>query len=166
MMDQSESRVERLASRLEAVNRDVMQACEACTDEDWQLKLDEDERPVGVIFHHIAIGYDIATEWARQIAAGESPPELGMEQIHDYNAQHARQVADVSREETLVALKESTAKAAKTLRGLTEKELGKRSARPLFGVPNIKAGSLFNAAAIEHARGHLSEIQAALSRRS
>lgn len=162
-MGSSEGRVERLASRLESVNEAVMAACEACSDDDWQTRLDQDDRPIGVVFHHIAVVYRVVTDWALQIVNDESPPELTIDQVDGLNAQHAGEAAGISREETLATLRENAAAAAASLRRLTEAQLNKRSRGLVLGIPNVKAGSLVHAGAIEHARGHLQAIQAALA---
>ncbi len=157
-----DNRVEKLAARLESVNQDVMAACEVCSQELLQTRLDDDGRRLGVVFHHIAVAYTSVTGWAARIARDEPLPTMTMDQVHAYNAQHALDAGRFSKQEVMDALRQNAAQAAATLRGLTEAQLNKRSNRPLLGIPGIKAGTLVNIAAVEHARGHLAAIQAML----
>jgi hypothetical protein len=161
-MSEASSRRERLLARLEAINQDVIQTCEKCTDEQWQKTLVQDGRPPGVVFHHIALSYSIVAQWAAQIANGETLPELTEETVDAYNDAHAVEAAGITKAEVIAALNKHATRAAELLRPLTDAQLGQRSAVPVLGFPGLKAGSLFNAAAIAHAEGHLHSIKSEL----
>lgn len=156
-MSATNSRVEALAAELESVNVQVVAACEGCSDADWKAAVWDDGRPAGAVYNHIADAYDAVTRWGVMIANGEEPPQLTMEQIHQFNERSATEVTSLPKQEILTLLQEKAKAAAALIRGLEDGQLDIVGTIPFMG-GDTTAERLIKGACINHARGHLKAI--------
>ena len=70
------------------------------SDAEWRTPVPgsgRDNRPVGVIVHHVASVYPIEIELAQTIAGGKAVTEVTWEAVADMNAKHARDQAGVTK---------------------------------------------------------------------
>lgn len=157
------SKARALIERMEIINAEVIQLAEACSDDEWQMPVvDEDGRPVGVVFHHIGWAYDGITQWAKQIGSGGSPPPMTREELNALNAHFAQEHMNTSQAETIAYLQEVTEDTAVKLQSLNDEQLNRAAPLSLAGGKEFSGASLLEAFAIDHAKRHLAAIKATL----
>jgi uncharacterized damage-inducible protein DinB len=135
-----------------------------CTDEDWQQRCPDEERPVGVVAHHVAGGLRVQTTWLQTVASGQQLPPVTTEMIDEQNAGHAVKHAHHSKEETLATLRRNSAEAASVIRGLTDAQLDRQGWMPLFGERPFSAEEIVRYVIIRHIITHTRSIRAAFER--
>jgi len=154
-------RAEKLAAQFEQLNQELIKTIEGCSDAQWQATCKEESWPVAVTAHHIAGGYSPITGLIRAMSAGAEFPSLSMEMIDGLNAQHAQQYANVSRDETIQALRGGGSDAAAAIRSLTDDQLN-NTAVILAGDPASTTEQAVQALFIDSTAGHLNSIRAAI----
>ena len=92
-------RAQKLAAAFERANDAVIAAVERCSDEQLRAVCDGEGWPVVVTAHHLALSYQTIAGMAVQVATGQPLPPMTMEDLNNFNAQHAEECANVSREE-------------------------------------------------------------------
>jgi uncharacterized damage-inducible protein DinB len=152
-------RSQALAEQFEQVNRQITTTIERCSDAQWKTKTSGETWPVGVVAHHVAQSHEGIAGLVRMIASGQQAPPITMEMIDQGNAEHAKQFANVTREETLALIKKNGAAAASAVRGLSDEQLD-RSATVLGGP--MTAQQVIERILIGHVKGHHDSIQAAV----
>lgn len=161
------SKAEALIEQMNRTNAAVIQAAEDCSTEQWQLPVgEEDGRPIGVVFHHIAVVYPIAIDWAQMIGNGEPLPAFSREQLTTFNAAHAQKQADTPQTDTIAFLKQVTEETAVALQTLSDEQLARTAPIPLAGGKAFSAEWVMQAFAIKHAENHLKAIQATINESS
>ncbi|MEX0785202.1 MAG: DinB family protein [Dehalococcoidia bacterium] len=154
-------RAEALAAKFEQANNDVIAAVEGCSDGQWSATCEAEAWPVSVTAHHIAGGYPLIAGLAQAMAGGAQFPPLTLDVIDKGNADHARQFASVSKQDTLAMLKDSGRAAAGVVRGLSDEQLDK-TAVVLAGAPEMNTEQMIEAVLIGSAVGHLASIRKAI----
>ncbi len=151
-----------LVDRMRQVNAEVARVAEGCSDEQWTMSVvDNDSRPVGVLFYHIAVAYPFALDWVGKIVNGESLPALGRDALNTINAQHAKEQANISQAEALAYLQEVTEQVAEKLPTFTDEQLSRTAAIPLAGNQEFSGEWVVEAFSISHAESHLAAINKA-----
>src|SRR5438105_15736829 len=89
-----------LADEYDALMAQVIAVADGCSPADWTTNCANEQRPVGVMFDHIAELNADVVRWVQEFLSGR-PVELTRETILQSNAQHRRQAAMRPREETL-----------------------------------------------------------------
>ncbi len=120
-------RAETLAERFEQLNNDLISQVERYSDAEWAATCADTGWSVAVQAHHIAANEAELAGMIGMIANGQPVPALSMDAIHVGNARHAEEYANVSREETAKLLRENGAKAAQTIRILSDEQLDRTS---------------------------------------
>ncbi|MFQ5934309.1 MAG: DinB family protein [Dehalococcoidia bacterium] len=106
---------------------------EALTEEQWRLKTADEGWPVCVVAHHIAIRCGIEeVEWI--LSGHQTPFWADWNELHAANAQHARDFADCTKEETLDLLTGNSRRVEDVLGALTDEQLKIRG-KPLGAGP-------------------------------
>jgi len=148
---------ERIA-QLEAVNDEVAATVESCTAEEWSRVTAEEGWTVAATAHHIA---EIQRRFARLagiLAAGQTfTPSMTMEQIHESNAQHAREYADADQGETLEILRESCAEIRALIEGMSDADLDRPAG--IFGGNELTVDQVLENIVVGHAHAHLASIR-------
>jgi uncharacterized damage-inducible protein DinB len=152
-------RSQALAEQLEQVNRQITATIERCSDAQWKTKTSGEKWPVGVVAHHVAQSHEGIAGLVRMIAGGQPLPPITMEMIDHGNAEHAKQFANVTRDETLALMKKNAAAAVSAVRGLSDEQLD-RSATVLGG--SMTAQQAIERILIGHVQGHHDSIKAAV----
>ena len=149
-----------LVDDYDEVMAEVIAFAESCSDDDWRAACPNEQRTVGVLFDHIAVGNPEVVRWINEFLA-RRPVVITPEILHARNAEHARQVDERPRAETLADLKESSARTSEFLGTLTEHQLHTSNE---FGWAGTQDVAWVASAATRHPRGHLKSIREALGR--
>jgi DinB superfamily len=155
------SRAQALAEQFAKANSDFIATVERCTDSQWKTVTAGEKWSVGVVAHHVAQGHRGIADAARMLASGQPLPHLTFEMIHQGNAEHAKQHANTTKEETLGLLCDGGAHAASVVRGLSDEQLD-RSGKVLADVPPMSAQQFIERILIGHVHEHLGNIKAAI----
>jgi hypothetical protein len=158
-------RAEALATRLETGAALLAKLAETITDAEWARPVGtRDGRTIGVIVHHVAAVYPVEVHFARIIASGQAVADFTWEALAEANAQHAREHAAVTKDDTIALLRRNSQEAAAAIRQFSDVELD--SAAPFslsFGCP-MTAQFVLEDHAVRHSWHHLARIRAALGR--
>lgn len=150
-------RAEALASQFEQANNNLISAVQSMSDTQWKAICSGEQWPVGVTAHHVAGGYPVIAGMVQMLAAGGAAP-FTEEQLHQGNAQHAREFASCTKEETLGMLRQGGKAAADVVRTLSDEQLGK--AGTVFGNP-MTAQQGIEMILIGHVQDHAGSIKQA-----
>ena len=150
---------EALAKKFEAKAQEVTAVIEKLSDADWKKVTSAEKWPVGVTAHHIAIAHAGLVGIVKTLADGKPGPSIQMDAIHQMNAKHAQDFANVGKTETLALHKKNAAEAAALLRGIGDDQLG-RSAMVVAGAPAMSAEQLAGGLLCSHVDEHLGSIRA------
>ncbi len=153
------ARAETLAKQFEARVAEMTAAIEKLTDADWKKITSAEKWPVGVTAHHVAGAHEPIARIVKTVAAGQSMPNFTMAMLDEMNAQHARDFANCTREETLALHKKGATAAAGTVRALSDAELD-RSGVVLMDGPAMTAQQVVEGILINHINEHLGSIRA------
>jgi hypothetical protein len=145
---------------------------ETLTERQWALpgvnapehRLGEDEnRPVGVIAHHVATGLALHAEMVRQLARGEPVwlPDLDIDALAAYNARHAAENPHPDRAATVDLIRRRASELADAVRGLGDESLDREG--DAYGF-HLTVEEFVNRIAIGHGDWHLSSIRATVER--
>lgn len=152
-----------LADRVEQVNKELVATVERCSDGQWQAKTAAETWPVGVVAHHVAQSVSAIAGLVHKVATGQPLPPLTMDSIHQMNAEHAKQHARCTKDETLTLLRKNGAAAAGTIRGLSDEQLDRSGS--LLGGPPMTAQQVVERVLISHVQEHHGSIRATLGAR-
>lgn len=155
-------RAHELATTFERANDEVIAAIEGCSDEQLRTVCDGEGWPVVVTAHHVALSYQAIVGLASNIANGQPLPPLTFEMLDQMNAEHAKEYAHVSREETLAVMRNEGAAAAASVRALSDEQLNRSAALAFLGGQTWSAADMIENGLIGHARDHGGSIKTAL----
>lgn len=155
-------RAEQLAQAFEAANETVIAALEGCSEEQLRNICEGETWPAVVTAHHIALAYQPIAGLALVIANGQPVPNLSFEELDRRNAEHARECADVSREETVALLRQEARAAAGSVRGLSDEQLDRTAVLAFIGGATWSTVDMIQNALIGHTKDHGQSIQTAL----
>ena len=161
-MSATTTRVADYAARFEAANGEVIALIRGCTDEQFQQPCVNEERPVGVVAHHVALVNGAFARIVEKLAAGEIySPTMSWAEIDRGNAQHARDHAAVGKQETLDALRANGDAVAQGLRSLRDDQLERVAGT--FGDRELTVAQVVEYVVIGHTAEHLASIRATLT---
>ena len=153
-------KAEALAKQFEAKVQEATGVFDRLSDADWK-KTTSEKWTVCVVAHHVANGHEGISGIIKTVASGKSVPGFTMDMLHDMNAKHAKEFANVSKAETLALHKKNAAAAAAVVRGLTDADLGK-SGTVLTGMPPMNVEQIVQGILLNHVEEHLKSIRAAI----
>jgi hypothetical protein len=99
---------------------------------------------------------------AQLVADGKDVPALTMEVFDAANAQHARDFAEVSREETLELLRRDGAAVVSALRALSDEQLDRSAPMAFAGGQSWSAADVIERILIGHPTEHGASIKSTL----
>jgi hypothetical protein len=111
---------------------------------------------VAVTAHHVAVGYAAIAEMLRAATRGEAR-RPSFEQLHERNARHAEEYAEVGQAETIDLLRRNGAEAVGVVLGFDDAALEIVPGDP--GGDGRSPAVLIERVLIGHVRGHLASIQ-------
>lgn len=156
-------RAEVLGTLFEKSVGELAALLEGATDADWQTRCPDEERPVGVVAHHVAGGLHAQVGWLLAVANGQPLPPITAAMIDEQNETHAARHAHHSKVETLAALQRNADMAAAAIRALSDEQLDRAGWMPLFGERPLTAEQIVRGVMIRHIIQHTRSMRAALA---
>jgi len=121
---------------------------------------------VGVVIHHVASVYPTEIHLAQVLASGKPVTGVTMTDIHDANGAHARDNADVTKEEALRLLERNAEAAAAVIRGLSDEQLDCAAPVSLYEDAPLTTQFMLEDHAVRHSYHHLQLLRLALGFRA
>ena len=167
MADEKSRRAAELADKLEETVARFESVVEGLSSKQWQMQAvnhptihlgdKDEERSVGTLAHHVAVGDFNVTQMVGMIASGKGLPPLDGAQLAQSNAEQARQHPSPDKAATMTLLRKNAADSAELVRGLTDSQL--KQTGQLFG-RDYTTESLIEEILIGHPQWHIESIQA------
>ena len=110
-------KAEQLAAKFEQTAKDFGSKIQALSDSEWRAKTPEEGWTVAATAHHAAGSTAPISMIVQAAATGGPMPPITADSLDQMNAEHAKQFAGCSREDTLKLLNETTPPAATIVRG-------------------------------------------------
>jgi len=149
---------EALAGQFEAKAQEAARILENLSDANWNKITEAEGWSVGVTAHHLATSYERVPDIAMGLAAGQSFGNFTRKMLDERNAQHAKDFAGCTKEETLALHRKGAAKAAALVRGFRDEQLAKSGV--LFtDAPPMTVEQLIMGALIHHTDEHYGSIR-------
>lgn len=147
-----------LAKQFEAKAQEAAAVLEKLSEADWRKVTEAEKWPVGVTAHHLAGSYDRVPDIAMGLASGQSFGSFTRTMLDAMNAQHAKDQAGCTKEETLALHRKGATKAAAVVRGFSDEQLAKSGV--LFtDAPPMSVEQLIMGALINHTDEHIGSIR-------
>ena len=153
---------EALAKQYEGKVQEATAALEKLSDADWKKTTGGETWTVGVVAYHVAGGHEGIAGIIKSVASGQSSPPFSLDTLHEMNAKHAHEFANVSKADTIALHKKNAAAAAATVRGLSDEQLAK-SGTVLTGMPAMTVEQIVTNILINHVDDHMGSIRKTVS---
>src|SRR5260370_41217276 len=124
------AKAETLAKQFEAKVQEATKLLEKLSEADWKKITSAEKWPVCVVAHHIAVSHEGIGNLLKSAASGKHKASIGMSDIDQMNAKHAKDFASVGKAETLALHKKNAAPAAPLVRGLDDAALARPPEAP------------------------------------
>ena len=95
------AKAETLAKQFEAKVQEATKLLEKLSEADWKKITSAEKWPVCVVAHHIAMSHEGIGNLVKSAASGQHKATIGMSDIDQMNAKHAKEFASVGKAETL-----------------------------------------------------------------
>ena len=152
---------EALAKQYEAKVQEATGVLEGLSEADWKKTTEGEKWTVGVVAHHVANGHEGIAGLLKTVAGGQSIPNFTLDVLHEMNAKHAHEFANVAKAETIALHKKNAAAAATVVRGLSDAELA-QSGTVLSGMPAMSVEQIVTNILINHVDEHVKNIRTAV----
>ena len=149
---------EALAKQYEAKVQEATGVLEGISEADWKKATGGEKWTVGVVAHHVAGSHEGIAGIIKTVAAGQSMGNFTMDALHEMNAKHAQESANVGKAETIALHKKNAAAAASVVRGLSDDQLAK-SGTVLTGMPAMTVEQIVTNILINHIDDHFGSIK-------
>ena len=153
-----------LADRLEQGARALADFASTLSPAEWQTTLPGDGRKAGVVVHHVASVYPLEVQLALTVAGGTPVTGVTMRDVHEMNAKHARDFAEVTRETAIDLLRRNSAAAGAAIRALEDEQLARAAAVSLYADAPLTCQFVLEDHAVRHSYHHLAHLRRALKR--
>lgn len=151
-----------LADRLLKGARALIEFARPLSGAQWRTTVPGDGRSVGVIVHHVASVYPLEVKLARMIAEGYPIVGVTWPTVHEMNAAHAAEFADVTKLTALQLLEENSAAAADAIRALRDADLDRAVPVSLYADAELTCQFMLEDHAVRHSAHHLAKLRVAL----
>jgi hypothetical protein len=147
-------------------HHDLLAFVERCGAEHWQAICPDEGRSVGVLLHHVALGYAVETDLIRAVASGQPLPAIWSDwaEVDRFNAAHAERHHDCTKQETVALLQQHAATTLEYIEGLSEAELWRTTHVPIL-TPSVgeavSARQLIEGLLPGHIQMHLASMKVA-----
>jgi hypothetical protein len=148
-----------LADRLEQGAVALAAFARALTDAQWQTRVPEDGRKVGVVVHHVASVYPLEVQLAQTLAGGKPVEGVTWADVHKMNAGHAREYENVTKEAALDLLARNSAAAATAIRALSNEDLARAANVSLYADAPLTCQFVLEDHAVRHSYHHLARLR-------
>jgi DinB superfamily len=146
-------------------HHDLLAFVECCGAEHWQALCPDEGRSVGVLLHHVALGYAVETDLIKAVATGQPLPALYADsaEVDRFNAAHAERHHECTKQETVALLQQHAAATLEDIQGLSEAELCRTARIPLLAPwlgDAVSARQLIEGLLPGHIQMHLAAMKA------
>jgi hypothetical protein len=155
-------RSDALAERLEQGARALAAFAGSLTAAEWQSRVPQDGRKLGVVVHHVATMYPLEIKLAETLAGGQPVAGLSWDDVHQLNAGHAKEYDGVAKEATLALLERNSAAAAAAIRQLTDEQLDRAATVSLNADAPLTCQFILEDHAVRHSYHHLAALRGAM----
>ena len=152
------AKAEALAKQFETKVQEATAVFKKLSDADWKKTTGSEEWTVGVTAHHLAGAHEGIANIIKTVAGGQSVPDFTMDMLHQMNAKHARDYAEVAKAETIALHEKGAATAAAVVRGLSDDQLT-TTGTVLTGMPPLSVEQVVTNILIHHVEDHLGSIK-------
>lgn len=153
-----------LADRLERGADALAEFAATLSDTEWNTRVPDDGRKVGVVVHHVAIMYPLEIQLALKVAERHRITGLTMADVHSMNAQHAGEFDTVLRDVAVELLRRNSGAAADVIRDITDEQLAHAERVSLYADAPVTCQFVLEDHAVRHSYHHLAAIRQALKR--
>jgi hypothetical protein len=151
-----------LATQFEQAVSDLAAAIEKCPESKWNATTEEGWT-LAATAQHVAGQFPLEMEYITAAAEGKPLPGYSWDDINGKNDGRATKETAVTKEHVLKTLREGAASTAAYVRSLSDDQLDRKGALPLAGGAEVSTQQLVEGGVlIDHVRGHLKSIQAAV----
>jgi hypothetical protein len=155
-------RSDALAERLEQGAQALAAFAGSLTPAEWQSRVPEDGRKLGVVVHHVATMYPLEIKLAETLAGGQPVAGLSWDDVHQLNAGHAKEYDGVAKEAALALLERNSAAAAAAIRQLTDEQLDRAATVSLNADAPLTCQFILEDHAVRHSFHHLAALRGAV----
>jgi hypothetical protein len=159
----SNPRAQALAERLEQGARALAVLASGLTETEWQTRLPNDGRKIGVVVHHVASVYPLEIQLAETVAGGNPIVGVTPADVDAMNAGHAAENDGVTKEAALDLLRQNSAFAAAAIRALSDEQLSQAAPVSLYSDAPLTCQFVLEDHAVRHSYHHLARIKKALN---
>jgi hypothetical protein len=156
-------RSEALAARLESGARALAAFAATLSKSEWQVRLPNDGRKIGVVVHHVATMYPVEIHLASLLAAGQPVTGVTWDAVARMNRDHATENDGITKEAALALLASNSAAAAVAICTLSDEELDRAAPVSLNSDAPLTCQFMLEDHAVRHSYHHLAGIRAALA---
>jgi hypothetical protein len=157
------ARTEALATRLEQGARALATFASGLTDAEWRTRGPHDQRPMGVLVHHVATMYPLEIQLAQTLARGEPITGVTVGVVAELNARHATEHDGVTKGEALELLRQNSAAAAAAIRALSDEELDRAATVSYNADAPLTCQFFLEDHPVRHSYHHLAAMRAVLA---
>ena len=148
-----------LAERLEQGAQALAEFAQGLSDRAWRTAVTPNGRTIGVVVHHVASIYPLEIELAQVLAQGKPIEGVAWANVHDVNANHARENFAATPAEAIALLKANSAAAAAAIRALDDAALDRAAPVSLYGNAPLTCQFFLEDHAVRHSFHHLAQIR-------
>src|SRR4030095_7529372 len=149
---------EALAKQFESKAQEAAHILEGLSDAQWKKITDAEKWSSDLTAHRLATSYERVPDIATGLAAGQSFGNFTRKMLDERNAQHAKDFAGCTKEETLALPRKGATRAAAVVRSFSDEQLAKSGV--LFtDAPPMTVEQLIMAALIHHTEEHYGSIR-------
>ena len=152
-------RANQLADRIENGARELAAFAEKLSQAEWQTMCPSEERPVGVLIHHVASSYPVDVNLIQALASGEAIEGVTRDMVDQMNFEHANTQSTCSKTETLTLLKENSSLAADAVRSLSDEQLDNAASNSLHWDAPLTTQYFIEEHPISHSYAHLISLR-------
>jgi len=157
------TRANALADRLEQGAAQLASYAEGLSDAEWGTICPNEQRPVGVLIHHVASAYPVEVDLIQVLASGKAVEGVSWDMVDQMNADHADSHLTCSKAETLELLKVNSTAAAKVVRALSDQQLDKAAPISLNWDAPLTTQYFIEDHPIGHPFAHVASVRAQLN---
>ncbi len=157
------TRAQALAERVELGARELITFVENCSEAELQTLCPDEGRTVAVLAHHVASAYPVEIDLVKVLASGQAIKGVNWEMVDQMNAQHAEELGNCTREETLKLLRHNSASAADAIRELSDEQLDRAAPVSLNSDAPLTTQYFIEEHPVSHSFHHLAALRAAVN---
>jgi len=156
-------RSESLVNRIREGTSEVIKFVQACSDKDWETRVENDDRTVGVLCHHVASAYLVELNVLNALKEGNGLAGVTWDMVNQGNAQHAKEHPNPTKTDTIELLKENSEIIAAVVDELSDEQLDAVGPISINHNAPLSVQFFIEEHPIAHPYYHLDSIKAAIA---